>query len=135
MFYKNVKLDLYRLIVLDDEKHLLLIVSHIDQALFWSWLIMLGVFIVDSSLTLFVRLANGYNIFKAHQDHAYQHAAKIIKSHKTISFSVLIINLAWLSPWAYLSAIKTIDGSIALIISYIPLIFIALYFNSGKKLS
>src|SRR3990167_9256944 len=42
--------------------------------LLWSWLILLGVFIVDATFTLLRRLLRGDKVYEAHRSHAYQYA-------------------------------------------------------------
>ena len=48
----------------------------IEGGLFWIWMILLGVFLVDSGVTLLRRILNGERLYVAHCSHAYQHAAK-----------------------------------------------------------
>lgn len=42
----------------------------------WIWIILLGVFLADSGITLLRRIINGERWYEAHCSHAYQHAAK-----------------------------------------------------------
>lgn len=101
--------------------------------LLWSWLIMLGVFIVDATYTLLVRLSLGQQFYQAHRSHAYQHAARRFGSHAKVSYSVMLLNLAWLAPLALLSGFGYLDGSVALVIAYIPLIWLANHFRAGRS--
>ncbi len=110
---------------------LLLISSHIDQSLFWAWLIILGVFIVDSSYTLLKRFFRGHKIFDAHCSHAYQHASRKFKSHIVVTLTVYSINIAWLAPIALYVSMYKIDGFVGLIIAYVPLIVLCHYFKAG----
>lgn len=105
--------------------------SHIAPQFLWVWIIMLGVFIVDSTYTLFRRLLRGDKVYVAHRSHAYQYASRKYGSHLSVTFVVLIINLFWLAPWSLAVATRSIDGSIALIFAYIPLLFLAWYFHGG----
>lgn len=104
-----------------------------NEALFWSWLILLGVFISDATVTLFVRCFSGEPIFDAHCSHAYQHASRYYGKHRVVTLGVLIINICWLLPFALLVANHVINGLIGLVFSYLPLIIIALKFNAGKN--
>ena len=113
---------------------LLLMSSHINANMFWAWLIVLGVFIVDATFTLGNRLLRGDKVYQAHRSHAYQNASRQYNSHLVVTVSVLAINMLWLSPWAYLVVKNVIDGVLALTIAYIPLLGLALYFNAGKAM-
>lgn len=99
--------------------------------LFYAWLILLGVFIVDASLTLVRRLFRGEKIYEAHRSHAYQYAARILGSHTHVTLGVLAINVLWLLPLAYIAAASLIDGFFAVIIAYVPLIVLAVKYRAG----
>ncbi len=101
--------------------------------LFWSWLILLGFFIVDTTVTLLRRAAQGEKFYEAHRTHAYQHAAQFFHSHLHVVFAVLLINFFWLLPLAILAGIGYVDGFFALLIAYIPLILLVIKFHAGKS--
>jgi Fuc2NAc and GlcNAc transferase len=44
--------------------------------LLWSWLILLGVFIVDATFTLLRRLLRCDKVYEAHLSHAYHYASR-----------------------------------------------------------
>jgi Fuc2NAc and GlcNAc transferase len=97
----------------------------VQQQLFWGWLILLGVFIVDATMTLFTRLVQGHKIYEAHRNHAYQHAAQDFGSHLSVTMAVLVINIFWLLPMAMLVAWGKLEGFTGLVIAYLPLIILA----------
>ena len=103
----------------------------IEPELFWCWLIMLGVFVVDATLTLLRRLIRGEKVYEAHRSHAYQFASRRFASHRVVTLSVLGINLLWLLPMALLVLNGILSGVGGLIIAYAPLIFLAMYFRAG----
>jgi len=105
----------------------------ISTQLFWSWIILLGVFNVDATFTLTRRLIRGDKVYEAHRSHAYQYASRFYKAHKPVSITIGIINLLWLFPWALTVATSKIDGLVALFIAYTPLIFLAVKFKAGAK--
>ncbi|MCJ8294581.1 MAG: glycosyltransferase family 4 protein [Oceanospirillaceae bacterium] len=113
----------------------LLISSHVDQSLFWAWLIMLAVFITDASYTLIVRFLRGEKIHDAHCNHAYQHATRKLKSHKIVTLSVYVINIVWLAPIALSVSMYKIDGLLGLIIAVVPLLFYCHFFKAGSAAS
>ncbi|MDZ7826848.1 MAG: hypothetical protein U5R48_13580 [Gammaproteobacteria bacterium] len=73
-------------------------------ALFWSWVILLGVFIVDATTTLFARTRRRARLSEAHRSHAYQYAARRLGRHWPVSAAVVAINLCWLLPLALAAA-------------------------------
>ncbi len=112
---------------------MLLLSAHISQALFWGWLVMLGVFIVDASITLSRRLLHGQKPHEAHRSHAYQFASRRYGSHLKVTMAVLIINLFWLAPIAYAISTAIIDGFLGLLVAYIPLVLLAFKHNAGRN--
>jgi Fuc2NAc and GlcNAc transferase len=101
--------------------------------MFWVWIVLLGVFIVDATLTLLYRLTKGEKIYKPHNNHIYQIAARHYNSHKVVSLSIGLINLIWLLPIAYLVSNQWIDGLPAVAIAYIPLVGLFFYFCVPTK--
>jgi Fuc2NAc and GlcNAc transferase len=92
--------------------------------LFWCWLILLGVFVVDATCTLARRVRRREQLFEAHQQHAYQRLARRAGSHKPVTIAVGAINVFWLLPIAGLVMRGTIDGLAGLAIAYAPLLWI-----------
>lgn len=101
--------------------------------LLWSWLILLGVFIVDATVTLLRRLLRGERVYEAHRSHAYQFASRRVGRHAPVTWVVIAINLAWLCPLAVLVACYKLDGLWALVVAYVPLVLMALKFNAGGR--
>lgn len=99
--------------------------------LLWSWLILLSVFIVDATVTLFRRLSRREKIYQAHCSHAYQYAARHYSSHKTVTLAVLAINLLWLLPLALIVGVGLLDGIVGCVLAYAPLVALAIRFNAG----
>jgi Fuc2NAc and GlcNAc transferase len=99
--------------------------------LFWAWLILLGVFIVDATVTLLRRLLRGEKIYEAHRSHAYQFASRRYGRHLPVTLAVAAINLFWLFPLAASVVLWSIDGVLALTVAYIPLLLLASKFNAG----
>ena len=57
------------------------------------WLLLLGVFIIDATITLFKRLARGEKLSQPHRTHVYQLAVQAGYSHKQVTLVVLFINI------------------------------------------
>jgi Fuc2NAc and GlcNAc transferase len=67
------------------------------------WLILGGAFFVDATLTFARRLLRGERVYEAHRSHAYQRLARRWQSHKRVTLSVALLNIAWLLPSAILA--------------------------------
>lgn len=105
--------------------------SWVAPQLLWSWLILLGVFIVDATFTLLRRLLRGDKVYEAHRSHGYQYASRHYKQHLPVTLGVMVINLVWLFPLALIVALGFVDGFLGLLLAYAPLFFLAIKFKSG----
>tara|TARA_B100001750_G_scaffold240325_1_gene249828 strand:- start:1980 stop:3017 length:1038 start_codon:yes stop_codon:yes gene_type:complete len=105
--------------------------SQLNPELFWCWIILLGVFLVDSTYTLIVRMIRKEKFYLPHSLHAYQKLSRILNSHFKATLILMAINIFWLMPFAFLVAFKKIDGLLSLLISYVPLIFLVYYLKAG----
>ena len=67
-----------------------------------GWLVLLGVFFLDATITLLRRFGRGERWFAAHRSHAYQRAVQAGVTHARVSGAVMGINtvLALLVWWA-----------------------------------
>jgi Fuc2NAc and GlcNAc transferase len=99
---------------------------------FWVWLILLGCFVVDATVTLIRRVARGERFYQAHRTHAYQYAARIAGAHRPVTVAVVVINLCWLFPLAWLVARGTLGGVWGLVVAYAPLCALAFWYRAGS---
>ena len=106
--------------------------ASVNKAYFWSWLILLGVFIVDATFTLGCRALQGAKLHEAHRSHAYQHAALRFNGHRPVTLAVLGLNVLWLFPLALLVGLHYVEGVTGLLIAYVPLVVLAILFKAGK---
>ncbi|MEW8027582.1 MAG: glycosyltransferase family 4 protein [Candidatus Thiodiazotropha sp.] len=113
----------------------------------WSWLILLGLFVVDATWTLGVRMANGEKWYRPHAKHAYQHLARQRQSlcvgrgisadhsrtlaHRWVILHSLLINLLWLLPLAWLAAIFPDYGLLLTLIAFVPLAILVRSLGAG----
>ena len=104
----------------------------VSSNLLWVWLILLGVFIVDATVTLLRRLLRGDKVYEAHRSHAYQFASRQFGRHLPVTLAVMAINLLWLLPLAACVVLLDIDGALALIVAYVPLVMLAVRFHAGE---
>lgn len=106
--------------------------AHLEASFFWSWLILLGVFIVDATATLLCRFIQGDKVYEAHCTHAYQHLSRRMRSHCFVTMAVLCLNLFWLFPIAYLVSKGWVDGLSGFVVAYVPLVVLALKAGAGQ---
>ena len=103
----------------------------------WCWLILLGVFCVDASMTLVLRTIAGENLLQAHKQHVYQRLARTLQTvesallspqasranaHRGVSLMVAGINLFWLTPLAVLAALWPQAGVFIAAVAMTPLV-------------
>lgn len=98
----------------------------------WVWLILLGVFIVDSTFTLARRLLRGDKVYEAHRSHAYQFASRQFGRHLPVTLAVMAINVFWLLPIAMCVGLFDLDGSMGMVLAYVPLVLLAIRFHAGE---
>jgi Fuc2NAc and GlcNAc transferase len=96
------------------------------------WLILLGVFIVDSGYTLLVRLATGQPWYAAHRLHAYQRLTdRLHASHLRTVGVVMALNFFWLLPMAWLVLDRQLNAFLGLGLTYLPLIAGCYWLRAG----
>ena len=111
----------------------LAVMTHVlGTIVIWSWLILLGVFLVDATFTLVRRLLRGERVYEAHRTHAYQHAARSLGSHRPVSMAVGLINCAWLAPLAWIATLRPEWGLILVFVAWAPLCILAIKCKAGR---
>ncbi|MCC5809425.1 MAG: glycosyltransferase family 4 protein [Ectothiorhodospiraceae bacterium] len=100
----------------------------------YAWLILLGVFIVDATLTLVRRVLRGERFYEAHRCHGYQHAARRLGGHRPVTLAVALCNLVWLLPLAWLATLYPVWGAVLTVIAWAPLVAVCVYFRAGVAL-
>lgn len=104
----------------------------VSPALFWAWLILLGVFIVDATVTLTRRFLRGDKVYEAHRSHAYQFASRRYGRHRPVTMAVAAINVLWLFPLAWCVVVLKLDGLTGVVLAYVPLVILAFKFKAGQ---
>lgn len=96
----------------------------------WTFLILIGVFAVDSTQTLLKRMAAGLVWYHGHRSHAYQMASRRYNSHQKIVIAVGLINVFWLLPLAWFSVAQVDSGLWLTMVAWLPLICLAHKYQS-----
>jgi Fuc2NAc and GlcNAc transferase len=111
---------------------LMLMASHQSPVFLTIGMILTAVFFVDATYTLLFRMASRQKWYDAHCSHAYQQAAKQYGHLKVVQI-VWAINLIWLFPVALFVFLFPKFNVIALMIAYLPIIYLTIKFKAGKK--
>jgi Fuc2NAc and GlcNAc transferase len=99
----------------------------------WVWLILLGAFIVDATVTLLRRWLRGAHLAEAHRSHAYQRLSRKYRSHLKVTLGILLINGVWLDPLAYAAAARPVWGAGLALLAWVPLIAVAWTAGAGTE--
>lgn len=110
-----------------------LVIAKTEPLHTWALIILLGVFIVDATVTLIRRLIDRKHAYIAHRTHAYQHLATNSGRHLTVSLGIAAINIFWLAPVAWLVTDEKLQPVIGVAVAYTPLIILAIYLKAGKQ--
>ena len=111
---------------------LALISMHNDTMTVWTWFILLGVFVVDSTWTLAVRVVKGKSWYEGHSSHAYQIAGRKWGSHESVILTVLVINCTWLAPLGWLSFHFPNAALYICLVAMTPLVYLCKCLNAGN---
>ena len=99
----------------------------------WSWLILLGIFFTDATITLLRRMMRGETWYRAHRCHAYQHLAATW-GHARVTVFVTVVNLVWLLPFAWLAARHPAAAGYLALSAYLPLVIVAIRTGAGLEI-
>ena len=97
-----------------------------DAVNVWTILVLLSVFIVDSTTTLIARMGQGAIWYHGHNSHAYQYAARRFKSHGRVVAFVCGINVVWLLPLAWMTVRYRESGLLLTVLAWIPVAMLSL---------
>jgi len=93
-------------------------------------LIMSSYFVTDMVITFFLRLYHyGFNSFKAHRDHAYQHFCYLKKNHKKLNIYMCIYNFTYIFPLYLLNLNGYLSSILILLFCLIPPIFFVIKYS------
>ncbi len=127
---------------------LALLAGRENPDLLWCWIILLALFASDSTVTLLVRLARGERVYQAHRSHVYQHLtrrwmARLVvrgleqrraraRVHGWYCLGSVAVVMVWLLPLATAVALGLMDGAVATLLAYGPLLASALWLGGGR---
>lgn len=98
----------------------------------WSWVLLLGIFIVDATATLLTRWHLRQRWYEAHRSHVYQKLALRYGSHSAVVWRILLLNVLWLLPLALLAGKLPEYGVYFAITGLLPLSVAAFMMGAGR---
>lgn len=99
----------------------------------WAWVILQGVFVIDTVVTLLRRAARKVKVFEAHSQHSFQQAYRRHGSVLKVLVASVVIKIIWLAPCAWLVMNGVLTPLLAMMISFVPLIVITYCYNAGQE--
>ncbi|MCY7294364.1 MraY family glycosyltransferase [Alteromonas sp. a30] len=108
-------------------------VSSVDVISPWSWVILYGYFVVDSTVTLITRMLTGQPWLKAHNLHAYQKWSRKLGSHTRVTLCIVLMNVFWLFPLAWLATTFYDYSALIAIVALLPLVIGVARSKAGVK--
>jgi Fuc2NAc and GlcNAc transferase len=98
----------------------------------WGWGILGGVFFVDATTTLLVRMFRREKWYEPHRSHVYQILSRRFNSHSKITLGVFLVNIFWLFPLALWATNKPSVGLLLLVLAWAPIFVIAYRVGAGQ---
>ena len=100
-----------------------------DQSMLlgWAWVVLMMPFLLDTSITLFIRLLSGQAPHIAHRDHAYQRLSLKVGSPLPVTLGLLAMQVVWQYPLAILIIDNQLPLTLLVLLSTIPTLSIVVY--------
>ena len=93
----------------------------------YVWLILMMPLLVDTGITLLIRLSTGHAPHVAHRDHAYQRLALRAGSPMPVTLGLLAMHAVWLFPLAVTAVTTALFPLLLVLLSAIPSVFLVVY--------
>ncbi|MFM9086129.1 MAG: MraY family glycosyltransferase [Acidimicrobiia bacterium] len=103
-----------------------------DSRAGWVWLVAVGVFAADATVTVVRRLALRERVTVAHRTHAYQHLATDAARHLPVTLGVGVVTVLWLGPWGWAIARGSVPPLAGAALAYAPLVVGAWAMGAGR---
>ena len=107
-------------------------ISSFNPNLFWICLILMSIFIVDTTFTLLVRILLRQPFDQAHNSHVYQKSALILDSHTLVTLTIVFINIMIILPLIVIFLIFEWNLFYLMLGIYIFMASLAFYLKAGR---
>ena len=98
-----------------------------DPSVGFAWLIFMMPFLVDTGLTLGIRVSAGRQPHVAHRDHAYQRLRVQMGSPLPITLGLLGMQVIWQFPLAVMAVNSAVSPPLLVLLSAIPSVMTVVY--------
>ena len=88
------------------------------------WCLLMSPFLIDTGVTLALRMGRGERITEAHSTHAYQRLARHFGSHRRVDLGLLLLQLCWLFPLALAHQLEWLAGTTCIPLALFPQLFL-----------
>ncbi len=102
------------------------------SASFWVWIVLLAVFIVDTTFSLIKRIRHGLKFTEPHNTHGFQKASKRLGKHLPVTISILGIDILWLAPLAWVCYLHSSVVVVVVLVAIVPLVLVSVKLKSGE---
>lgn len=99
---------------------------------FYSHITIFGFFIFDATYVLLRRLLRREKVFQAHKMFLFHKLMKQGWSHRKVSAFYTLVLVMWLFPLSNLAASMANWGIVIVLISYLPLLGLAIHYRAGE---
>lgn len=96
------------------------------------WPTLLGVFLVDATVTLTRRMVSGARWYQPHRSHGYQRLSRRWASHTRVTVAVLGLDVVWLLPCAVLTVAFPTDAWWLAMLALAPILALAMALGAGR---
>ena len=100
---------------------------NVDRSLGYVWLILMMPLLMDTGVTLFIRVGTGNAPHIAHRDHAYQRLATRTGSPLPVTLGLLAMHVVWLFPLAVTVVTTELFPALLVFLSAIPSLIVVAY--------
>lgn len=94
----------------------------------WVWIIIFSYFLVDTTLTLLLRIFI-VKKYLPHRSHAYQNLARIWNSHTKVTLLVMAYHFFWILPLSILATMNSNLEIISALLAIFPVILITIKYG------
>ena len=101
--------------------------AFLDIRFGYAWLILMMPFLIDTTLTLLIRLKAGFAPHVAHRDHGYQRLVRRVGSTLPINFGLLLLQVCWQFPLAWWVVNDSYLSVFLVVFSAIPAVLLLTY--------
>jgi Fuc2NAc and GlcNAc transferase len=93
------------------------------------WLLLMSPFLLDSGVTLALRIKRRERLSEAHRSHCYQRLSRHWGSHRRVDYALLILHVLWLFPLSLLTVSGRLSPWTSLALGLFPQLLLMVKFR------